>query len=94
MPLPGPRSPQASHSRALHSERACQAIDGLEDLLRRFPLTDPTDASLSELLPSIRSRFKVAAAALGLTGTYARTLQQLHAPSEGARPVGSAPVDF
>jgi len=51
--------------------RAERSVAAIEALVAGFPLADPQDARIQELVDELRAKFKVATAALGLRERYA-----------------------
>ncbi|KAL4433919.1 hypothetical protein ABPG75_000360 [Micractinium tetrahymenae] len=51
---------------ALFSQRVDKGIAALEEMVRSFPLRDPKDERLQDLMDGLRGKFKAVAAGLGL----------------------------
>lgn len=66
---PGP-TPAPSGSSALISERSEKALACLEELLAAFPMDNPQDEHLHDMLERIRGRFKTVASGMGLLTDY------------------------
>ncbi|KAL4441877.1 hypothetical protein ABPG77_003793 [Micractinium sp. CCAP 211/92] len=52
---------------ALFSQRVDKGIAAMEEAVRSFPLGDPKDERLQDLMDALRGKFKAVAAGLGLT---------------------------
>lgn len=55
---------------SLVAERADRALAACEELLASYPMYDPRDERLHDLLEALRGKFKVAAAQLGALQAY------------------------
>ena len=60
--------------------RAEKSIAAIEELVAGFPLCNPQDERLQELMDELRVKFKVATAALGLREHYLSRHPKMHAP--------------
>ena len=60
--------------------RAEKSIAAIEELVAGFPLCNPQDERLQELMDELRVKFKVATAALGLREHYLSKQPKVHAP--------------
>lgn len=67
----------------LFSQRVDRGIAAMEEAVRSFPLEDPKDERLQDLMDSLRGKFKAVAAGLGLTDAALFPQQQGGGAGEG-----------
>ncbi|KAI3434668.1 hypothetical protein D9Q98_002732 [Chlorella vulgaris] len=78
----------------LWSQRVDKGIAALEEMVADFPLGNPRDERLQELMDGMRGKFKALLAMMGLQHAYRPPAQQQQQQSEGGAAGRGDPASF